>query len=98
MTMSNQGISKLVEECGELQIEIGQLVQILGKKLARMDSDEHWDPAIGSLSEAIAKEMGDVIGAMAFVSRKLKLDQGAIADRGHQKLAVFLQWEADPNN
>ncbi len=35
MSMSNQGLSKLIEELGEL-------TQVCGKKLACMDTDVHW--------------------------------------------------------
>lgn len=89
MSMSNNGLSKLTEELGEL-------AQVVGKKLARPDTDEHWDGA-GSLKLRMEEEMADVTAAMAFVRHKLGLDMAAIRSRAELKYAMFLQWDADEN-
>lgn len=93
--MSNLGISKLVEEIGELQIELGQLQQALGKKLACMGTDEHWDGG-PALSQRIEDEMADVTAAMILVRNKLDLDGERIYDRAKTKLDTFNAWDATP--
>jgi NTP pyrophosphatase (non-canonical NTP hydrolase) len=84
--MHNKGLTKLIEECGEL-------VQIAAKKAAYMDTDEHPDGK-GSLKERLENELSDVIAAIAFVDMKLKLDRVRIDARAEQKLVLFEQWDA----
>lgn len=90
MTMTANGLAKLIEELGELS-------QVCGKKLAYYHTDEHPDGA-GSLRERMQAEMGDVFAAISFVMDKLSLDEQAISDRAQRKLALFEKWDADDSN
>lgn len=81
MTMTLNGLAKLAEELGELQ-------QVVAKKMACMDTDEHWDGA-GSLQLRMEIEMGDVIAAIGFVTETFHLDRNAIANRADAKLHRF---------
>ena len=69
MTMSNNGLSKLCEEIGELQIELGRLQQTVGKMLA-YGTDSHPD-GTESLLDKFEDEAGDVTASIQFVADKL---------------------------
>lgn len=98
MTMTGNGVAKLVEEIGELQTELGQLQQILGKKLAYWYTDEHPD-GNGSISTRIEDEMADVKAAINFVVSELGLDSHRILVRHNEKIKLFQKWHAmDDNN
>ncbi len=91
MPMAAKGIAKLIEECGEL-------LQVLGKKLAYYTTDDHPDGA-GPLTQRLEKEMADVYAAMDFVRGTLGLNGVAIEARRSDKLATFERWHvADDNN
>lgn len=90
MTMTANGLAKLIEECGEL-------IQVCGKKLAYFSTDEHPDGQ-GSLKTRLEEEMGDVMAACGLVTETLGLDEGAICDRAATKLEKFCRWHADPTN
>lgn len=94
MPMSNKGLSKLCEEIGELQAELGQLQQVIGKKLACMDTDTHWDEAFSPLSKRLEDEFADVQAAMHFVENKLGLNRRSISIRAVAKAAIFAGWDA----
>lgn len=89
MTMAASGVAKLIEELGELQ-------QVLGKRLAMWDKDEHWDGT--NLKRRMEEEFGDVLAAMSFVQVKLELDDEAIEARMQMKTDIFILWETDPDN
>lgn len=84
MTMTAQGVAKLIEECGEL-------TQILGKKLAYWNDVEHPD-GVGPIDVRIECEMADVIAAIDFVIGTLKLDAERIDQRIAVKLEMFRAW------
>jgi NTP pyrophosphatase (non-canonical NTP hydrolase) len=88
--MSNSGLTKLIEECGEL-------TQVAAKKIAYFQTDEHPDGK-GSLKARIEDEMGDVLAAIGFVGGTLNLDQSRIAQRAEQKTALYLEWHTNLNN
>ncbi len=90
MTMKDNGLCKLIEECGEL-------VQIAAKKQACMDSDEHWDKA-GSLKARLEAEIADVHAAADFVSETFGLDAVCMTQRYLFKLNTFRQWHAQLND
>lgn len=89
MTMTANGLAKLAEELGELQ-------QVVGKKLARPDGDDHWDGG-PPLSERLVEEAGDVIGAIEFVAETHGLNIHQIYARANMKANRFRKWHTDPN-
>jgi NTP pyrophosphatase (non-canonical NTP hydrolase) len=82
--LEKQGLVKLVEECGEL-------IQVASKKMACMDSDEHWDGA-GLLSQRLEDEMGDVLAAIAIVASNFDLDWYRIGQQKDRKQRRFRKW------
>lgn len=89
MTMTAAGVAKLIEECGELQ-------QVLGKKLAMWDQDEHWDGS--NLRMRMQEEMADVQAAITFVIKQMGLNQFIIDDRRRDKLKLFETWHEQLDN
>lgn len=84
--MSNNGLSKLAEETGELQ-------QVIGKALAYgLDCKEHPDGG-KPLDERFIEEAGDVIAAICFVMLKHDLSQDALNERSALKLQTFKNWD-----
>jgi len=69
MVMTLNGLAKLTEE-------IGELIQVVGKKIAYTDGT-HPDGK-GDLNSRMQEEMGDVIAAIRFVFGKLELDIDAV--------------------
>ncbi len=88
--LEKDGLVKLVEECGEL-------IQIASKKMARMDSDEHWDNA-GSIRERMEDEIGDVMAAIRIVATNFGLDTARIMKRRREKEKLFLEWLIETND
>lgn len=87
MTMCANGLVKLLEECGELS-------QIVAKKLAYFNTDEHPDGA-GSLKERMEDELADVAAAATFVVQQFGLDGEKSKTRSALKLARFQAWHED---
>ncbi len=85
--MSNKGLSKLLEELGELS-------QISAKKLAYMDTYWHPDNA-GNMHIRLEEEMGDVLASIEFVRKKLFLDSVSIRERKAKKLALYEEWDKE---
>lgn len=86
MSMTNNGLSKLVEECGEVQQVVGKLLQY--------PSGPHPDGK-GKLSHRLENELADLQAAAAFVEMQLGLDRRRITIRAAQKLQQFLQWSKE---
>lgn len=90
MPMSNKGLTKLMEECGEL-------VQVAAKLVAYPDGN-HPDGA-GDLFMRLEQEIADVIAACRFVSLKHnQVNFQYIASRIEDKVAMFQKWDAEPNS
>lgn len=83
--MHQKGLTKLLEECGEL-------TQIAAKKCAYLDTDIHPD-RMGSMNDRLENEIGDVRAAAAFVAEKLHLDIARIEERRREKLNRFRKWD-----
>ena len=92
--MSNKGLSKAIEELAEVQMVLNQLTQTMAKKLACMDTDEHWDGA-GPLSIRLEEEIGDAQAGLHFLAKKLELDSERIVKRRANKLNLFLTWDKE---
>lgn len=90
MTMAAQGVAKLIEELGEL-------TQILGKKLAYWHTNEHPDGA-GPIALRIEEEMADVQAAIEFVTKQLGLDVDHIEARTWRKINTFETWHANKSS
>lgn len=82
------GISKLVEEMGELN-------QIIGKLMGTRGEFNHWS---GDLEPMLYDEMGDVLAAIQFVTRHCLLDAERIAKRAAKKLDIFEKWHRGEND
>lgn len=83
--MKTRGLGKLIEECGEL-------VQILGKKLAYFHTDRHPDKK-GSMKRRMEEEIADVRAASEFVIDENDLDRDFIEERTQMKLKKFRRWK-----
>jgi NTP pyrophosphatase (non-canonical NTP hydrolase) len=83
--MTNKGLSKLIEEMGELQ-------EVVGKKLARMDTNEHWDGK-EPLDIRMTEEMADVMAAITFVAEKFELVKENLYKRADKKYKRFRYWD-----
>ncbi len=79
------GLSKLIEEAGEVQ-------QVAGKILGTGGRVDHWDGS--DLRLRLQEEIGDLVAACLFVAEKNNLDVQAIADRVGVKYARFLSWHS----
>lgn len=82
------GVSKLIEELGELE-------QVLGKLIATGGETAHWDGS--DLRRRFVEEIGDVLAACRFFAHE-NLDPEeniAISSRQRQKERTFRQWHAE---
>jgi hypothetical protein len=79
------GLSKLLEEMGELQ-------QVAGKLIAIRGNTDHWDGT--DLRERFIEEMADVKAALEFFQGKnfSHADDRRIADRAREKFNTFVEW------
>jgi len=80
------GISKLVEE-------IGEVGQVCGKLMGAQGEVEHWDGS--NLQDELINEMGDVLAAIQFVTAYCDLDPRLVAQRADMKLALFEKWHRE---
>ncbi len=79
------GISKLIEEAGEVS-------QICGKLLGTGGVVQHWDGS--DLKVELEKELADLLAAVEFVVKHSNLDASTIKNRFALKLRRFEQWHA----
>jgi NTP pyrophosphatase (non-canonical NTP hydrolase) len=77
------GISKLIEECGEVQ-------QLSGKIAAFPFEEVHPDGQV--LSAAIEEELGDLLGAIRYVTLQNSL---SIEARAQMKFERFMRWDRE---
>lgn len=78
------GISKLIEECGEV-------VQVCGKLMGSRGDTKHWSC---DLHEMMHDELGDLLAAIDFVISRCGLDRAKIVARKQAKVARFNDWHA----
>jgi NTP pyrophosphatase (non-canonical NTP hydrolase) len=79
------GISKLIEEAGEVQ-------QVCGKLIGSRGEVKHWDGS--DLRDRLVEEVADVLAACQFVMEANDLDIDAMQERTEAKLALFWKWHA----
>lgn len=84
MSMSHNGLAKLIEECGEL-------IQVAGKLIAYPEG-MHPDNN-GNLRLRLADEIADVTAACAFVCDKFKPDKEELAFRRNRKYETYKNWD-----
>jgi NTP pyrophosphatase (non-canonical NTP hydrolase) len=79
------GLSKLVEECGEV-------LQVIGKIMGTRGHVDHWDGT--DLAARLEEELGDLEAAVTFVLAHNweHLDKDKIYARARDKMALFEEW------
>lgn len=81
--MHNKGLTKLMEECGEL-------IQILAKKLAYIDTDIHLGD--NPIKHRMEDEIADVVAAITFVVEQFDLDVPYMSTRANKKIELYEKW------
>lgn len=81
------GLSKLIEECGEV-------LQVSGKIIGSGGNSNHWS---GDLRQKFIEEIGDVKAAISFFEKHSFSDQEKkkIQDRVNTKTILFEKWNDD---
>ena len=80
------GLSKLIEECGEV-------VQVAGKILGMGGFGQHFDGT--NSKERLQEELGDLLAAISFVEMYCGLDRNALGIREAEKLSKFIGWHKE---
>lgn len=83
------GLSKLVEECGEV-------LQVVGKIIATRGDTKHWDGG-PPLDERLLDEMADLMAAIQFVSTHnfTRSQVFELHKRATVKFDRFMRWHED---
>lgn len=79
------GLSKLVEECGEV-------LQVAGKLIGSEGRTDHWS---GDLRKMLVEEIGDLQAAIEFFITHSGLPKGDIQERRIEKRALFELWHRE---
>lgn len=90
MPMMQNGLAKLIEECGEVLQIAGKLVQY-----PHLQASAELHPDGTHLLTELQNELADVAAAGAFVAERLKLDLPAIDARIARKLELFKRWDRE---
>jgi NTP pyrophosphatase (non-canonical NTP hydrolase) len=80
------GLSKLIEELGEVG-------QVAGKLIATNGEASHWDGS--NLRERLEEELADLAAAISFVIETNGLDIGRVFERRQRKLEQFHRWHEE---
>lgn len=81
------GISKLVEEAGEVG-------QVAGKLMGTGGHLAHWDGT--NLARRLEEEMGDVLAAVNFVLMTCdEVSAQEVRQRAEYKLTLFMEWHKE---
>lgn len=80
------GLSKVVEECGEVG-------QVLGKLIGSGGDPNHFDGS--DLKTRAEDEIGDLLAALDYFIRRNDLDFGRFMSRRDAKIALFDQWHSE---
>ena len=81
------GLSKLIEEAGEVQ-------QVCGKIIGARGHPHHWDGT--NLRDRLMSEMGDLLAAIHFAADANYLEWSTIYACSTEKLALFHKWHREP--
>jgi NTP pyrophosphatase (non-canonical NTP hydrolase) len=79
------GISKVIEECGEV-------LQVIGKLVAVHGEERHWNSK--NLHQDLEDEIADLLAAITFARETNCLDGERFDQRVAKKLARFRAWHA----
>lgn len=82
------GLSKLIEECGEVS-------QVCGKILGTGGTPDHWDGT--HLPSRLEEELADLMAAAQYVIRRNSLSMFKIDERVMKKLDLFDTWNGANN-
>jgi len=80
------GLSKLIEECGEVQ-------QVAGKLIGSEGESAHWDGT--NLRERMESELGDLRAAIDYFIALNGLNAAAVERQRTKKLALFDRWNSE---
>ena len=80
------GISKLIEEAGEV-------AQVCGKLIGTGGEPAHWDGT--NLRVRLQEEIADLMAACEFVVERCGLDREIVERRRLEKLALFQRWHEE---
>lgn len=80
------GLSKLIEETGEL-------LQVAGKLMGSRGEIAHWDGS--NLNDRLVEEIGDVSAAIQYLIETNKLHWPSIFDRTSKKIALYNKWHTE---
>jgi NTP pyrophosphatase (non-canonical NTP hydrolase) len=94
MSMKQNGLAKLIEECGEVLQVAGKMIEYPELQLNSVDSkfEQHPDGE-GDLRVRLEKELGDLRASINFVVKKLNLDIDIVYTRSEAKLTLFKKWD-----
>ena len=81
------GLSKLIEEAGEVQ-------QVAGKLLGSGGESAHWDGS--DLRERLHEEIADLMAACFFVIEANGFDENKMRNRSQEKMELFQKWHGKP--
>jgi NTP pyrophosphatase (non-canonical NTP hydrolase) len=80
------GLSKLIEEAGEVQ-------QVAGKIMGADGGPLHWDGT--SVRERLEEEIADVLAACRYVIVHNNLNDARITERMYDKFEIFNKWNKE---
>lgn len=80
------GLSKLIEECGEV-------LQIAGKLIATGGKEQHYDGS--NLRQRLMEELPDLLAAIDFFCQVNKIPGKMLDMRYNEKLAQFRKWHQE---
>lgn len=83
------GLSKLIEEAGEV-------CQVAGKLIGSSGSANHWDGT--DLRVRLEDEIADLMAACHFAIEANDLNIDRISERAGMKLGLFREWHRAPVN
>jgi len=92
VAMTNNGLSKLAEEAGEMLQIVGKLLQYPYHQASQYPGVH---PDGTHLRTRLTEEMADLMAALEFVADKMQLDVEAIDKRACYKVVLFRQWDSE---